>query len=419
MKTRLILFACAVILLMSLAVLYRQRRGAPPTPAQPRGDIARRLAERVATLPPPALTNLPILASAAVTTSSMPTAAASSAAAAVLDEAVLAPLRRGFTPPRFPPEPDVPRVRQTLLSNRLLVTAAARSLPDKASGRQSPTARGTTPFIVQFNVPVSAATRQTLTGLGGCARGFLPNNSILAELTPAALKALAGVPTVHAIEEYLPSDKIQPFLSYLAAAQPPGASVRLLIQTFAPEDAAPVAEAVKAAGGSAEAVTAAKDRGLVRAIVPLNAVGRLTALGEVQWIEERPPPRPRNDRAAIPSHLNVTNVWNLRGLTGRGQVVGHADTGLDTGATNNIHADFQGRVRAIIARSPTRPGDASDINGHGTHTAGSIFGNGANSAGKFRGMAWEAELVLGAPRGGPHPTGRPMRAGCPAPARAE
>jgi subtilisin family serine protease len=393
MKTRLIFFTCAVILLMSLAVLYRQRRNMPPAPEKPRGDMAQRLTERVATMPPPTMTNLPKLAGATVTTSIVPASAASTPGATILDEETLAPLRSRFTPPRFTTDPAVPRERQTLLSNRCFASGAGRSLPDKASGRQSPTARGTTPFIVQFNVPVSAATRQTLVEQGAYVRGFLPNNSILAELTPAVLKALKDVPSVHAVEEYLPSDKIQPFLSYLTAAQPPEVKVRVVIQTFAPEDAAPVAEAVKAAGGSVEMVTAAKDRGLVRVVTPLAAVADMTTLGEVQWLEERPLPQPRNDQAAIPSHLNVTNIWNLHGLTGRGQVVGHADTGLDTGATNTMHADLRGRVRAIIARSPTRPGDASDIHGHGTHTAGSILGNGANSAGKYRGMAWEAELV--------------------------
>ncbi len=389
MKTRLILFVSAVVLLLALAGLYRKRSGEEPLADKPRGDAAVRLAERMAALPAPGMTNLPKLASVPGTPAVV--SATASFAGKVLDEAVLDHLRREFVPPRFTTDPALPREWQTLLSNRLLVSPAARVLPSRVSGRQSPTARNTTPFIVQFNRPVSAGTRRMLTGLGAIVRGFLPNNSILAEFTPAALAALADQPTVHAAVEFLPSDKVQPFLSYLAAAQPPEAFVRVMAQTFAPEDAEPVAEAMKAKSSSVESVTAGKDRGIVRAIVPLDALGGLAALGEVQWIEECPKLKTCNDKAAIASHLNVTNVWNLHGLTGRGQVVGHADTGLDTGVAETIHVDFTNRVRAIIARG--RPDDASDIHGHGTHTAGSILGSGAASSGQFRGMAWEAELV--------------------------
>ena len=277
MKARLIIFGVTVVLLLCLAFLYRQRRRARPEAYVRRGDASARLAERVAAMPTPAMTNLPRLAGAPVTAA----APAAAAAGTLLEEEVLAPLRRGFTPPRFTTDPAVPRERQTLLSNRRFESAEWRHVPDKASGRQSPTVRGTTPFIVQFNVPVSAAARQTLTGLGATVRGFFPNNSILTELTPAALKALEEEPTVHAAEEYLPSDKIQPFLAYLAAAQPPGTRARVMIQTFAPEATAPVADAVKAAGGAVEKTSAAKDRGLVRAVLPLAAVKSLAALGEL------------------------------------------------------------------------------------------------------------------------------------------
>ncbi|MES2962945.1 MAG: serine protease, partial [Bdellovibrionota bacterium] len=36
-------------------------------------------------------------------------------------------------------------------------------------------------------------------------------------------------------------------------------------------------------------------------------------------------------------------AW-ARGLTGRNQIVGMADTGLDSGDAGNIHPDFSGRV---------------------------------------------------------------------------
>jgi len=74
-------------------------------------------------------------------------------------------------------------------------------------------------------------------------------------------------------------------------------------------------------------------------------------------------------------------------LSGAGQVVGVADSGLD-----EQHRDFQGRIRKVVARG--RVGDASDAVGHGTHVAGSILGDGAASSGKYAGVAPGAQLVF-------------------------
>ena len=382
-KTLLLLGAA---LLVTAFLGFRLTRGSR-TPAGARADAARDLQARVAALPKPALTNLPRTPAAAPRAAAAP----ASPAAARLSEGQLAPLRRAFVPPRFAADPAQPRERQTLLSNRLFVSPPARSLPSAASGRQTATARRTTPFIVQFSDSVSDASRQALADIGATVRGFFPNQALLAELTPEALARLSGVRGVHAATEYLPTDKVQPFLSMLSSAFPASSAVPMTLQTFAPEDAEAVAAAVRAAGGDVSGVSSASRWGLVRATLPLSAVPALASRGDVQWIEERPPVATQNDKAVAASHLNASAAWQALGLTGKGQLVGHADTGLDTGVTNTIHADLRDNIRAIIARG--RPGDASDRNGHGTHTAGSILGSGAASAGQFRGVAWEAQLV--------------------------
>ncbi|HEX8276749.1 MAG TPA: S8 family serine peptidase [Longimicrobiaceae bacterium] len=95
-------------------------------------------------------------------------------------------------------------------------------------------------------------------------------------------------------------------------------------------------------------------------------------------------------------------------LTGRGQTVAVADTGLDRGATDDatLHPDFRGRVRALRswpvnpswAPFTTRPGSddgpADRNSGHGTHVAGLAVGSGRVSGGEHRGAAPEAELVF-------------------------
>ncbi|HYR10885.1 MAG TPA: S8 family serine peptidase, partial [Longimicrobium sp.] len=94
-------------------------------------------------------------------------------------------------------------------------------------------------------------------------------------------------------------------------------------------------------------------------------------------------------------------------LTGRGQVVAVADSGLDRGvADGTLHPDFAGRVR-FIRSWPINPswtpfvvlpgaddGPADVNSGHGTHVAGLAVGSGAMSGGVHRGIAPGAELVF-------------------------
>ena len=393
MKLKTPLSACVCLILLCLGVwlaTHTIKRRAETT----RREVNTRLLASVQTRPKPPLTGLPSLKSFPVAGSAAPASAHKMPPpAGCLTEATLAPLRGAFTPPRFTERTDLPPGRQTLLSNRLLISPEARSIPKSASGKQSPTPRKTTPFIVLFNTPVTDASRQDLKSLGATVRGYFPNNALLAELSPATLSTLERVASIQAAEEFLPSDKLQPFLASLIASQAPDARLRVTLQTLAPEDTGSVAAAVRAAGGEVEDVSAGTRWGIVHATLPLSAIRPLTARGEVHWVEEHVPIAKQNDQAAIGTHLNTTNLWQTWGLTGKGQVIGHADTGLDTGNLSTMHPDFKGQILALIARGPDRPGDASDFDGHGTHTAGSILGTGAASGGQYRGMAYEARLV--------------------------
>ncbi len=106
---------------------------------------------------------------------------------------------------------------------------------------------------------------------------------------------------------------------------------------------------------------------------------------------------PRSSRPA----QDATN-----GLLGEGQIVAIADSGLDTGSLDDMHPDLRGRIRMLSSWpihhswSPyvDHPGDddgAGDSHdGHGTHLAGVVLGDGASSGGKIRGIAPRAQLVF-------------------------
>src|SRR5581483_935705 len=83
--------------------------------------------------------------------------------------------------------------------------------------------------------------------------------------------------------------------------------------------------------------------------------------------------------------IQVPEVWAL-GFTGKGVLVGIVDTGIDS-----THPDVAGRVKA--SKDMTGEGDV-DNNGHGTHVAGIVGGNGTASQGKYRGVAYECDYVV-------------------------
>lgn len=77
------------------------------------------------------------------------------------------------------------------------------------------------------------------------------------------------------------------------------------------------------------------------------------------------------------------------GITGKGVVVAVLDTGIDP------HMDLTEPTNRILAWKDlvNQKNSPYDDNGHGTHVAGIIAGNGRYSNGKYRGMAPEAMLV--------------------------
>ncbi|MEV3927675.1 S8 family peptidase [Actinomadura coerulea] len=84
--------------------------------------------------------------------------------------------------------------------------------------------------------------------------------------------------------------------------------------------------------------------------------------------------------------IGAPEVWKA-GYTGKGVKVGVLDSGIDTG-----HPDLAGAV--VAAKDFTGGGDVQDRNGHGTHVASIITGDGVADP-RYRGVAPDAGLVVG------------------------
>ncbi len=108
-----------------------------------------------------------------------------------------------------------------------------------------------------------------------------------------------------------------------------------------------------------------------------------------------------NDRSADiigASPLLVRNIITPTGLSGKGQIVGIADSGLDKGSMSDIHPDLQSETGAmpkvVMLKSYTDRTIADDPNGHGTFMAATIAGTGKASQGKYEGIAPGASLYF-------------------------
>lgn len=108
-----------------------------------------------------------------------------------------------------------------------------------------------------------------------------------------------------------------------------------------------------------------------------------------------------NDRAADiigSAPLQAAGLVVPEGLTGKGVIVGLADSGLDKGSLTDLPADLQsssGRIpRVVMLKSFTDREVPDDPIGHGTHMAGTIVGSGEASDGQFKGIAPGASLYF-------------------------
>ncbi|MEA4924894.1 MAG: S8 family serine peptidase [Syntrophomonadaceae bacterium] len=108
-----------------------------------------------------------------------------------------------------------------------------------------------------------------------------------------------------------------------------------------------------------------------------------------------------NDRSADiigSSPLLVPNYVTATGLSGKGQIVGIADSGLDQGSLTDIHPDLQSESgampRVVMLKSYTDRGLADDPVGHGTFMTGVIAGSGKASGGKYQGIAPGASIYF-------------------------
>jgi serine protease AprX len=252
-----------------------------------------------------------------------------------------------------------------------------------------------TQWLVSLTSPLMGEMREALGATGAHLDEYVPHHAYVATATPEQASEVINLPFVRDVERYGPSKTGPIVLTAGGDDRGEGDTARVwdlwlsdasvrgqVLSWLAQNDVSVVGE-----GGRRVRLALPAESGLQREISTLPGV-----LSMVEHV----PPKLFNDVAR--GLLGVTSDTPGRSLplTGAGQVVAVADTGLQEG-----HPDFAGRVIEVVALG--RPNDASDPHGHGTHVAGSVLADGSASDGTYAGVAPAATLYFQSlldPRGG-------------------
>ncbi|MGI9175443.1 MAG: S8 family serine peptidase, partial [Rhodothermales bacterium] len=218
--------------------------------------------------------------------------------------------------------------------------------------------------------------------------------------TTASIADIAALSFVEDVQEFAAMDKVDARLQQsirtaraVTTAGDGGAAtpdVRVLVALEKAMDT----DAAVAALAQIGTVEEHSDRRALVTVAP-ERIRDVAQVPGVLSVEKEPDPRTQNNIARGLTH--VEPIANDLGLDGAGEIVGVADSGLDTGVAATVLADFAGRVvniRATVNKAAFGVADGADLNNHGTHVSGSILGDGSLSNSNLRGMAPAAEVTM-------------------------
>jgi len=233
-------------------------------------------------------------------------------------------------------------------------------------------------YLVQFKEPILPEWKVEIEKINKI-HGYVPENAYVLHLNDSQINRIKSLPYFKWMGEYKPEYKIDPALNQLDG------EIIIVISTFDTDNATELKKSLH----KMVATIIAENSNQIRVKINGSSIPSIAQFKNVVWIEQYNPPVILNDKAG--EIIEVDTVAYPYNLTGAGQIIAIADTGLGTGNLSTLHPDIRGRVDALYDWSDGNP---ADTNGHGTHVAGSALGNGSLSAGQYKGMAPEADLFF-------------------------
>jgi len=299
-----------------------------------------------------------------------------------------------------------------ILDTRALVEEG-RGLEIPADFRAAP---DTETYIVQFNHTVSTADREAIEALGAKVSHFVPNRAYAVTVELDQLAALRNLPGVYVVEPYHPYFKMSAAVRerMLGGEQKEQSSepATFTLMTFAGSE---IEADLAAAGVDVTDVDSDGRRQVMTFEADAGRLMEVLRMDGVQWIEPFAPAAVMNDLGV--RRMRVPSLKKLHPtLTGEGVTVAVTDSGVDfqhqafSDAPGPTSTNINTRITHYEYRAgPNTEGLPGDVDGHGSHVAGSILGNGAFSTSvisspgsdgppyktnQFAGVAPRARLVM-------------------------
>lgn len=268
----------------------------------------------------------------------------------------------------------------------------------------SPNAATSNYILIQTNQPLNRDQRSELEELEVEILEYVPEETYICRYAPSDLDAIRALPYVEWVNVYLEDFKVAP---ELRGIEPTTQMTNLL--TLTPIDRSrsqkpkqvevvfhqnvPITNEVRQQVATAARLSPGDlefSSHSVRLSVQPQYLEDLAKIDTLRHIEEYVAPKLFNNVAA--EVLAADTVHGI-GLEGANQVIAVCDTGFDKGSTTDVHPAFTNRVIKLYALGRAI---ANDPNGHGTHVAGSVLGDGtsASMGGAIRGTAPKAKLVV-------------------------
>jgi subtilisin-like proprotein convertase family protein len=258
-----------------------------------------------------------------------------------------------------------------LLENALIDTATGEPLPipSHLKAGEEPGS-----YIVQASRSIDASFRQRVQQAGAEIVAYIPNNALLVKASSGTAEVLSGQADTRAVIAFEPYFKLKSALLKAAVEQtalPDDAALNVLLFPQTRDSGVAELEGLGAQVLSEERspfgtiVRVRPAANTLAAIAP--AIARMQSVQGVELARQR---ISANDISRDTINVSADTVVpvNYLGLSGSNVLVGVNDTGVDTN-----HPDLASRVFADA------PISGVDSNGHGTHVAGIIAGDGSKS----------------------------------------
>ena len=285
-----------------------------------------------------------------------------------------------------------------LLENALIDTSAKvnLSIPKNLQSQGDPHA-----YIVQARGAITPAFRSMLAMNGATVVSYIPNDAYLVRATAAIAAELAANTLVQSVLPYEPYYKVQSPL--LAMADEPLPADKQLTLGLFPDGAPETIQQIQNMGGIVVSEQYSPAGYPVVVVEPPTDWTAVAGLPGVHIVEPTYRRKLANDlaRPAMGVAADSITPTNYMNLYGSNVLVEVNDTGIDV-----LHPDFSGTGSLRVFAN--NRGNTRDPDGHGTHVAGIIAGDGTESLtvtnasgsimpgtnGQFRGKAPFADLFI-------------------------